>query len=440
VQPSRCRSMPRPCEYRMAKRSLTMSASECWPATVLRRCWVSDVSDQTPIPTPTTLSPNGAPCFGRSRSHLSGVVTEKTAGQEFLFAAARDIDRNTNPYAPNPTYGSSFYSLLRETSIGTSLFSKTIPVRFPFLFAAARDIDRNSVLAVWSNWRLGFYSLLRETSIGTTGATASWTHTFGFLFAAARDIDRNSTTLPGGQATQFAFLFAAARDIDRNYWVYAGIKAGTRVSIRCCARHRSELGDVLDSNPLPIVFLFAAARDIDRNGSQRKPRPNGLWGSFYSLLRETSIGTAAVGTNTTWRQGVSIRCCARHRSELYPLRRGSDQHRCRRVAHPRRRSRLEPRRSYPAVSFVLVKGLHTQARERAQSDHIEPDTSLDDGNQVLSQCRPVQLAGGLACPTQFRDSQQVAHCLKKSGESCCGSSKVLSAPAKISQVVVAKGE
>ena len=112
----------------------------------------------------------------------------------FLFAVARDVQRNWSSSAPpsllSPPTG--FYSLSRETYSGTVYVLAYLTLAVVFLFAVARDVQRN---ASANDGLLGLMAVsircrARRTAERRVICFTSFART-RFLFAVARDVQRN---------------------------------------------------------------------------------------------------------------------------------------------------------------------------------------------------------------------------------------------------------
>jgi hypothetical protein len=176
-----------------------------------------------------------------------------TFSTTFLFAAVRDIDRNDLTMAQDKGKSRFLFAAARDIDRnGNKIMAGGVSA---FLFAAARDIDRNKLLMGDAGLKFRFYSLLRETSIGTNGMYSHIASEALFLFAAARDIDRNSLRYPATSQKAFEFLFAAARDIDRNPTSSGGALTSTnaRQLHILCHRGRLEVSRRHPAGPFALV-------------------------------------------------------------------------------------------------------------------------------------------------------------------------------------------
>jgi len=128
-----------------------------------------------------------------------------------------------------------------------------------------------------------------------------------FLFAARQRVQRNALIKSRSFAQVRRFLFAARQRVQRNS------PTGT-----CSSR------------PPRFYSLLVSEYSGTDGHRDATSAPSG----FYSLLVSEYSGTSLIATLFYISAIVSIRCSSASTAEPYPSGQGSDQHRCRPLAHP----------------------------------------------------------------------------------------------------------
>ena len=143
---------------------------------------------------------------------------------------------------PTSRWPSCFYSLSRETYSGTRRPTMACLASWPFLFAVARDVQRNGESSVLPHsLGLGFYSLSRETYSGTNcmpNMSDAQVNFVSIRCRARRTAERIDTTIP--QVWDVSIRCRARRTAEPSSHVLR-LRAASAVSIRCRARRTAEL-------------------------------------------------------------------------------------------------------------------------------------------------------------------------------------------------------